>query len=442
MVTEDITFLRIEHFSAHYEVEKAASLLIDHITSNQKFLKDRRSWMSSAHKLIASLWMREKALFRFSTKKDYFSSGGRQHVWMTAKTLKLFRAMLELKWIEKSVDETTFKYSKKSRGGLTTIYSKSDKFKDLLENLSIEDIEVDDELPWAELKDREGNLLELPVNYQLSHSYRRIAQVLKQSYTQLTNKKITIRSGDGEFPVDPVMLRYRRKWVGNAGIGGGFYSSFCNLPKQDRLSIKIDGEAVGSWDFSQLHPTLLLLLDNSAHEECSLFATDDIYEMPEYPNLPRLANRLFINTILNSHSREAAARSIGAAHEHWDLIEDKWVIRSYMDSEIKRGIPIWPQQPLKAAHKYIDAFLFRHPTFHKIAFKGLWGKVELLDSSIIEETIHRSTALNIPVLPALAELIVPVVSKAVVHKILIDSFHEVTQYKFQQYKPKLHWSVF
>ena len=90
---------------------------------------------------------------------------------------------------------------------------------------------------------------------------------------------------------------------------------------------------------------------------------------------------------------------------------------------------------------FIDAFLFRHPAFKDVAFIGLWGTLQLLDSEIMEEAIHRATEQGIPVLPVHDELVGPVSKKEELRQILIDSFHEVTQGKFSDHEPKMTWST-
>ena len=75
-----------------------------------------------------------------------------------------------------------------------------------------------------------------------------------------------------------------------------------------------------------------------------------------------------------------------------------------------------------------------------MAYKGLWGTLQLVDSSIIEEAIDRCTEQRIPVLPVHDELVCPVGSKDKVQRILIDSFHAVTNERFSQFTPKMTWS--
>jgi len=139
------------------------------------------------------------------------------------------------------------------------------------------------------------------------------------------------------------------------GIWGRCYSPFCNMPKNQRLSITIDNEPVASLDFSQLHPTLILLLRQGTGKETNLFATDDVYHMPDYPGP---AHKKFINTILNAKSIDAAARSISTAEQHWDIIKDCAVFRAHSGKGKCLGDPIWPTKPLSHAKQYVQDFMF------------------------------------------------------------------------------------
>ena len=58
----------------------------------------------------------------------------------------------------------------------------------------------------------------------------------------------------------------------------------------------------------------------------------------------------------------------------------------------------------------------------------------------MEEAIDRCTQQDIPVLPVHEELVCPVESKDAVQRILIESFHVVTQSKFSSHSPKMTWS--
>lgn len=433
---ENISYLRIEHYSGHPEVSAAANILVDHIASGMKFLKNRSGWTAAARKLVASLWIREEDRFRFGTKKDYFSAGKRKQVWLTPRSLKLFKATIELGWVIKTNDAVPPAYSKKKGNiGLAALYARQEPFKDLLRNLTEADIEVDRDLELVELRDDEGVLQPLPEKYLQSESYERTLETLNRHYKLLTDTNLRDKH---DKLIHPMMVRYTRKWTGSTGIGGRFYSSFVNLPKEERLSFTIDGQPVGSWDFSQLHPTLLLLMQHGVGEEPNLFATGDVYDMPYYPDLPRSTNKTFINIIFNADSKNDAARAISTGNWYYDIVDDCWKVSVYPN--VRTGVPIWPEEPLKSANNYIDNFLFRHPAFENMVFKGMWGTLQLIDSSIIEEAVSVCTEMGLPVLPVHDELVCAVGSKEKVKDILISSFHAVTEQRFSHFTPRINWS--
>ena len=73
--------------------------------------------------------------------------------------------MLDLGWVSKAYEAIPPEYAKKQKGGLVTTYCRSLVFTKLLENLKEEDVEVDEDTPWVELKDDKRVLLLLPTKY-------------------------------------------------------------------------------------------------------------------------------------------------------------------------------------------------------------------------------------------------------------------------------------
>jgi len=437
MNLKDTTFLRIEHYSGHPEVKAAADVLVNKYAEEMDFIQGRRKWISAARKLIASLWIRDDDLFRFGTKKDYFSKGKRKQAWMTSKTLKLFKTMEALGWLVKVQSEIRPKYSTKTKGGMTSVYQRQSKFIQLLKSLTEQDIELDIDLPLVTLCDEDNQYMELPEEYLKTESYQRTTTTLNSHYELLSRSSIVNKEGK---PLGISMLRYRRRFKSSMGIGGRFYSPFCNLSKNERLSITINNESVGSLDFSQLHPTLTLLLSQGVGRETNLFATDDVYHMPDYPELPRAAHKKFINTILNAKSIDAAARSISTAEQYWDVIEDCPVFITHKGKGKRLGNPVWSAKPLSHARQYVEDFMFRHPNLEHAASSALWGTLQLLDSSILEYTIAEATLNDIPVFPVHDEVVIPKQHKGRVEGYMVDGFHVVTEYKFKEHVPKITWS--
>lgn len=98
MNNTETTFLRIEHYSDHPEVQHAAQLLVSRL-KDQRTIREEAKYVAAAKKLIASIYIRDELLFRMSTKKEYYSTAKRKQVWLTQKTLRFFNVMRELEMV-------------------------------------------------------------------------------------------------------------------------------------------------------------------------------------------------------------------------------------------------------------------------------------------------------------------------------------------------------
>lgn len=426
----DITYLRIEHYSGHPEVTKAAELLLNEVEEKQTRLNRRDKWLRDSKKLVASLWIREDDMFRFGTKKDNFAGKNRKQVWMTANTLKLFKAMESLGWVTKVISAVAPVYAK-GAGGLAAVYCRQLTFKQLLTALTEQDIELDPEAPLVTVT-VDGNYVEPSAEFIEHERYKRTIDILEQHFKLLSVS--SIKDMHSKALKDDV-IRYRRRFSDRMGIGGRFYSPFCNWTKKERLSITFNSEPAVSLDFSQLHPTLLLLYTEGQGTETNLFSTDDVYHMPDYPDLPRAAHKKFINTILNAASKDAAAKSISSATTYWDIIEDRPVFKTYAGKEKRIGPSVWPDKPLADAHKYIEAFIFRHPNFEPVVYEGAWGALQFTDSNIIENVMLMANAKEVPVLPVHDELVAPKSKCDLIKRFMEDSFHISTGNRFNSHRP-------
>ena len=141
MNNTETTFLRIEHYSDHPEVQHAAQLLVSRL-KDLRTIRGEAKYVAAAKKLIASIYIRDELLFRMSTKKEYYSTTKRKQVWLTQKTLTLFNVMKELEMVEIVQDAIPPMKMKKDRfgRGLTAIYAATSAFYDLLSNVTTEDI--------------------------------------------------------------------------------------------------------------------------------------------------------------------------------------------------------------------------------------------------------------------------------------------------------------
>ena len=440
----EVMFLHIQHYSNHPSVALAVQELLDKLQEDGKTIRGHKAYFSAAKKLIASIYMHEGDLFRFSTKREYFTGSKRKQVWLTPKTLTLFNTMRDLGFVEvvqKAVAPHRMKKKKQQSSearGLTAVYRATEAFHTLLHNVTPQDIEVDTSLPRVDLKTADGSVGVLSRDYLSSTSYQDTVTALTNHFIFLSESNI--RTGNGN-PLPQGHMFYVRKFKEDVDKGGRFYSSFVNQPKEYRLGITFDGEPAGSLDFSQLHPTLLLRLIHQEDKETNLFAMGDVYAMPDYPELPRSAHKEFINIIFNAETKEKAARRIMTATRYWNVFEDSEVVQTYGGKQIRTGEPVFPEKPLKAALKYIDSFIFRHPMFESAVSTAQWGSLQLIDSTIIQHVVRVATDLGIPVLPVHDEVIIPVSAKPTIELMLARSFQHVLEGTGDIKSVRMDWSV-
>jgi hypothetical protein len=406
---DQINYLRIEAYSDHPEVGKAAEQLVEALMATMARRRCVDKYLRDARKLIASLWLKgDKDLFRFTTKVVFFSPAARKQVWMTKRVLKLFNQMKELGWVS-IVKEAIPPYSsKKNSGGMAAIYCRTKTFKDLLSTLTVMDVVPNPDMPRVELRDENEQLQELPEKYLSTAGYRHTVSTLEQHYELLVSSNI--RFSDNK-PVPLSILYFVRKYRPDFQHGGRIYAGFQNLPKKDRLGITINGESVASLDISQLHPALILRLTHREDRERSgmlLEALPEVYDMPDYPDLPRAVHKKMINALINAPSEDSAARSLINHYYWWDLLEEKWVVKSYKGKQRRDGQKVFAEdRPLRAAERYINSFKLHHPMMSDAVCSGIGSKLQLLDGKLMETIIRVATEVKIPILPIHDELIIP-----------------------------------
>jgi len=407
--TDNITYLRIESYSDHPEVGRAAKQLVESYMVSRKRIKEKGKYLRDAKKLIASLWLRgEDDQFRFTTKTTYYSPASRKQVWMTNRVLKLFRQMIALGWITLVKEAVPPHSSKKSTGGLTAIYCRTRKFRGLLKTLSITDVVPNPDMPRVELRDENENLQELPDAYLSTTSCQATFSILEQHYALLTASDICFADGS---PMPLSKLYFVRKYRPDFQHGGRIYAGFQNLPKRERLRITILGEAVASLDISQLHPALILRLTHSEDKERGgmlLKALPEVYSMPNYTDLPRAVHKKLINTLINAPTEASATRSLINHYYWWDIFQDKWVVKSYKGKQKREGQKVFAEdKPLRAAERYVASFKAHHPMLSEAVCSGVGSELQLLDGQLMETVINVATKAKVPILPIHDEIIIP-----------------------------------
>lgn len=419
-MTPITTYLKIEHYSGHPEVLRAAQILLEKYYADSIRRNNESQMLRDAKKLIASLWVRDADMFRFTTKTQYFNGKGRKQVWMTNRTLKLFNKMLVLDWVV-LVQKGRSPQITKTGKGMGSVYCRTQLFKDLLSSLAVLDIIVNPDLPRVELRNDDDCLVHLPESYQNSQIYSDTVKVLEDHYQLLLRSKICLKQGN---PMPQSMYYYVRKFKRETTNGGRFYAGIQQLPKAERLGITINEERVGSLDINQLHPTLLLrgMHGVATESEGGLFSglsdgllfpsPEEVYAMPDYPDLPRVVHKILINALFNAKTVDSALRLMMTAR-YWHSVEEDggWHCTTYSSNKKLTGWKVFPDEPKKSAQKYLESFCYHHPLLVDAICKGYGGRLQYLDSKVIEKVLLLATEFNIPVLPVHDEIILPISKK-------------------------------
>jgi len=402
----NVTNLSIRAYSEHPEIYHFAEWLVDDYLSTKKRVRGRQQYILTARKLIASIWLREGDLFKFTTKADYFTPKFRKQVWMTSKVLKLFNHLKAIEPCHISLVKKGVSSKMSFNGeGLNTVYCRTTIFKDKLRNVELADILPNPELEPIELKDDNKKLLSIPQEEREQYWFIRSEEVINNHFSFLRNSKLTYPNGKR---VSPVEYFYQRKFKNDFSSGGRWYSDFTRWSKQKRLNISFDKDKALSIDISQLHPTLIMRLYRQKDvEPIGMLRGDlkDAYHIPKYDHFPRVVHKKLVNTLFNSKNEDAALRSIMTAH--LDINEDgEYVCNTYKGKQKRKGDKLFKDNK-KGAKEYLEYFKWIHPYYSKAICSGIGIKLQKMDSHLVTNLIDVSTQVGIPVLPVHDEFVFP-----------------------------------
>lgn len=444
MPWDNTTYLKIEHYSDHPEVVAAAQLLTTAYFTGKQRKKDEAKMLRDAKKLVASLWIRDKDMFRFTTKTEAFSGGKSRQVWMTNRTLKLFKTAEALGWFSVAATAMSPRPDKGFKGR-TAIYCRSLKFKQLQRSLTADQIDINPDLPRVELRNKRKQLCEMPRWYLESPAHARTVAMLEAHRKLILASKPEL---DGKV-LEVGQYYYVRKFNTDPRdpqnfLGGRFYAPFTNWSKADRLRLKLGGEPVGSLDLSQLHPALLLRFLHKTDRELPgmlLEAQPEVYSMPDYEYLPRSVHKKLINTMINAQTMDSAVRALQTATYWFDEEDGEWVCKTYSGKQKREGQKVFPENPAQEARDYIARFGSRHPLMVPAVASGHGLALQKLDSELIENVLLMSNAIGVPILPVHDELILPY-SQKVVAEILIEKGFRATFGEYGRFGViKAKWSA-
>lgn len=419
-VRDDITFLGIKAYSEHPEVYRAAELLVNEYCRTRQRIKNKDKLPRDAKKLIASIWL-HGGQFRFTTKEEYFSKGKRKQVWMTNRTLELFNCARQLQWIE-TVAGAIPPYLAKNEIGFSAIYQATDKFKQLLAWLTIEDITINPDLPCVLRKDEHDRVIEEPERFYQSDKYLEHQNLVQSHLNRLREHRASW--GDGNL-IPPTELLLTRQFTGTFGKGGRWYCNFQNKPKTVRNSITIDSKPVGSLDITQCHPMLILRLYNGKESEDGLFSkfNEDVYQVTGFEHLKRDIRKKAINTLFNANDETSAEKSLRNTHWWIDAVTGDLEIKTYKSKKIRKGQPIF--KDTDEIKRFILGFKLQHPDFAKVIGTGIGLTLQGFDSSITTQVLKFANQMKLPIIPIHEEYLVPEDKKYLIEEILKQSMRVV-----------------
>lgn len=418
----NISNLKIEAYSNHPEVYAVAEWLVDSYMATKQRVRERDQYLYTARKLLASLWLREGDMFKFTTRATNFGTG-RKQVWMSKKVLKLFDHMLSLGLFNKVAKGRAAILTKNGKG-MNTVYCRTLAFKNLFKELTPADIIPNPDLPRIELRNEKKELMEIPDPITALEWFIQSTDTLRTHYVLLSNANI--KAVDGST-VSPSKFFYIRKFKKDFKHGGRVYAAYENWSKTSRLGITFDGEAALSLDISQLHPSLIMRKYNGTDSEpIGMLRGNlkDAYDMPAYEYWPRAVHKKLVNTLFNSVTEDAALRSIMTAHLQLKTDEfgkQNYFCKTYKSKSKRTGVKLFKDDK-KGAIKYLNHFKTIHPYYSEAICSGIGSKLQKKDGDYVMSVLSISNELGVPVLPVHDEFVFPESYLSIMEMVLQRAF--------------------
>lgn len=414
----DVSYLRIEAYSEHPEVAEMADLLVESYLSS-KARKNPKKYVRPARKLIASLWLREGDLFRFSTKTSHFGTTKRKQVWLTQPVLTLFNHMRDIGLVNECYPAIPPEMAKDGVGR-SAVYARTIQFNQTLKSLQPADIVPDPDMPRIMLRNSDDFWVKIEAEIEQSQWFITSTQTL-QAHSDLL-EQANIRVSDGT-PMHPNAWQYVRKFKESFELTGRLYAPFTTWKKEHRLGITFSGVKAYSLDLSQLHPTLILRTQHGLEQETGLFTglNADPYDMPDFFLLPRAVHKTLVNACFNARSLDSAARALINAYWRLDHEDNEYVCKIYKGRSKREGRKCFPGNK-KEALKYIESFKFRHPQLADSVCSGIGLELQKSDSDYMINVIRIANEIQVPVLPVHDEVVFPETQLEIMKYVLSKAF--------------------
>lgn len=204
---------------------------------------------------------------------------------------------------------------------------------------------------------------------------------------------VSLEYGGQIIPTGPTHRDFNNtSWNHGGRFYGGFWQS---KPDYERLTIRLNGEAVTELDYGSLHAHIL-------YRRVGVIPTGDLYEIPD---TDRDLVKYAVLLMIGAKRRSSVLKRLG---------ED---IR-------KENLNI-------AAETIVNAIESRHPALSDLWFKGLGLDLQNIDSQICDQVLTAMTNAGIPCLSIYDSYVVPQVHRDALKSAMVAAFNTTTSTTYE-----------
>ncbi|EAR10742.1 hypothetical protein [Reinekea blandensis] len=183
-------------------------------------------------------------------------------------------------------------------------------------------------------------------------------------------------------------LTCRRIFKNKFRSEGRFYCTAQNLRKQERATLKVNGQPTVELDFKSLHPRMMY---HRANLEVPKHLSEDCYSIPGFS---RDELKLAFMRVANGKNKRTAI--VGTARE----------LKCTIDH----------------ASKVIDSFLHAHSGIANQFFKDNWKSLQFSDSKIADQVLYTGLTQGIPIMPVHDSFIVEQRHAEWLHAVMSEAY--------------------
>ncbi|NYZ69579.1 hypothetical protein H0A36_26545, partial [Endozoicomonas sp. SM1973] len=261
--------------------------------------------------------------------------------------------------------------------------------QELVDTCSLMEIDPDKELIYL------GDENTKNIEYEDTEKTNQFRQQLKSFNNFIAQHSLIYTSADDQEEMQPhsLFLKYHRKFHKDFSHGGRLYSPIQNLKKEERRTIKLDGQPTVELDFKSLHLRLL-------YNMSGLKSPEDCYEFGDIQR--KIAKKIAL-VCLNCKSQSGALQAL-----HKELRNEM----SYKD--IKQAV---------------DIFLKAHRPLSQYFFRETWAQLHYWDSTIAFNVMRTFQEDNVPIIGVHDSFVVPEKEEDRLYMVMTSRYRELAQFE-------------